>query len=86
MKKLEDERILKYCGLGQWLRSHIKFIRAGDRFKIGEERFLATGDPYFYEPPGPDQATIRNIARGMPADIMDPIKPIPGWTIKFIPD
>jgi hypothetical protein len=33
---------------GQWIRSHIKFLRGGDVFKIPEAgEFLAVSDPYF---------------------------------------
>jgi len=42
------QRTLEGSVKGQWIRSHIKFLRGGDVFKIPEAgEFLAVSDPYF---------------------------------------
>ena len=34
--------------VGQWVRSHIKFLRAGDVFKVDDAgEFMAVANPYF---------------------------------------
>ena len=34
--------------IGQWVRSHIKFLRSGDTFKIENAgEFIAVADPFF---------------------------------------
>lgn len=87
MQKLEDEKIYKYCGfidhVQTWIRTHAKFLRAGDRFKIGDEIFLATGDPYWNQPPM-IKPTVENIAKGLYDPRDPPIEQEPGWTIKFV--
>ncbi len=88
MQKLEDEKIFKSCGFTEnhdqnWLRTHIKFIRAGDKFRICDEEFLAIVDPFWLEPKIV-KPTVENIARGVYDPRNPPIEQPGGWSIKFI--
>lgn len=81
MQKLENERIYKYCGfvdhVSTWLRTHVRFLRAGDRFQIGDEKFLATGDPYFRQ--AKEKPIMTKVLSG---EVFD--EPESGWTINFV--
>jgi hypothetical protein len=75
----EDETIEKWCEVpmkterdpyhGQWVRSHVKFLRAGDRFRCRDRVldddateptvFMATSDPFIHSET--TEHKIRNI-------------------------
>lgn len=87
MMKLESERIFKLCELPMksendsykfwWLRTHIKWLRAGDTFKIRDNKYLATSDPYFRVPENDPVKQIMGLTNKKE-------KEDPGWTIRFV--
>lgn len=82
---LEKKRILKWCdkdlNKGQWLRTDVRFLRSGDRFKIDDDVFMATDNPYFRKPA---DRPLENIKKVLAGEEFDNKVDEPYWTVKFI--
>ncbi len=88
---LEKKRILKWCDKdsrgylvkGEWLRTDVRFLRGGDRFKVDDEDgvFMATDNPYFRKPAEKPPMNIKKILAG---EEVDNKVDEPCWTVNFI--
>ena len=100
MLKFAEMYIEKWCEIppksehdsykGQWVLSHLKFLRSGDRFRAkkkfgGEfEVFLATSDPYLRLPEKKPAPTLLELAMNPEAvNVFEKPEP-PYWTINFV--
>ena len=100
MEKFAEMRVEKWCEVpmkterdsykAQWILSHIKFLRSGDRFRArkwgGAEWtiYLATSDPYLRLPEKKSAPSLLEIAMN-PEAIQMFEKPVPPyWTVNYV--
>jgi hypothetical protein len=100
MEKFAEMRVEKWCEepmkteqdsyKGQWVLSHVKYLRSGDRFrsrKWGGAKwvvYLATSDPYLRLPEKKAAPSLLELATN-PEAIQRFDKPEPPyWTVNFV--
>jgi hypothetical protein len=87
----ENKRVFLWCEVpmkterdaykGYWLRSHVKFLRAGSRFRVDDTVYLATSDPFYRKVEEPEPTLLK-----MVAGMFEPKgeKPEEGWTVNYV--
>ena len=96
-RNFEKEDVHKWCESkmktesdsydGQWIRSHVRFLRAGDRFCVADEVFMATSGPIFVDtPPRVEMPSLFDIAKDpeLIKELQNPKKFVGYWTINFV--
>jgi hypothetical protein len=100
MEKFADMQLHKWCEVpmrterdsykGQWVTSHVKFLRSGDRFRSrkwgGDEWtvYMATSDPYMRVPEKKHAPSLLEIATNPEAlNMFDKPEP-PFWTVNVV--
>ena len=90
-KKFENMRVQVWCDPPKkWVLSHVKFLRAGNRFRVKKwggaeaETFLATSDPYLRVPEKKSAPSLMEVAMNPEAiEMFDKPEP-PYWTVNHV--
>lgn len=100
MEKFAEMQLEKWCEVpmkterdiyeGQWVTSHVKFLRSGDRFRARKwdsgkyTIYMATSDPYLRITENNKPPSLMEIANNPEAiNMIDNPEP-PFWTVNYV--